>query len=79
MQDGDLVAVAGSVVRAGELVRPPTQPFAQQAVDSQLPAAAGCGHRKVVVLVGSRRALEAVARTVGAGCRHTAPDHRLMS
>ncbi|MEH1100158.1 SF1B family DNA helicase RecD2 [Micromonospora sp. CPCC 205561] len=33
--------------------------------------------RKLVVLVGSRRALAAAVRTVGAGRRHTALDHRL--
>ncbi|MFB6394874.1 ATP-dependent RecD-like DNA helicase [Polymorphospora sp. 2-325] len=33
--------------------------------------------RKIVVLVGSRRALAAAVRTVGAGRRHTALDHRL--
>ena len=33
--------------------------------------------KKLVVLVGSRRALAAAVRTVGAGRRHTALDHRL--
>ncbi|MGX4654536.1 SF1B family DNA helicase RecD2 [Micromonospora sp. SCSIO 07396] len=33
--------------------------------------------RQLVVLVGSRRALAAAVRTVGAGRRHTALDHRL--
>jgi exodeoxyribonuclease V alpha subunit len=33
--------------------------------------------KKLVVLVGSRRALAAAIRTVGAGRRHTALDHRL--
>jgi exodeoxyribonuclease V alpha subunit len=35
--------------------------------------------KKLVVLVGSRRALAAAVRTVGAGRRHTALDHRLIS
>jgi exodeoxyribonuclease V alpha subunit len=35
--------------------------------------------RKLVVLVGSRRALAAAVRTVGAGRRHTALTHRLTS
>ena len=35
--------------------------------------------RKLVVLVGSRRALAAAVRTVGAGRRHTALTHRLSS
>jgi exodeoxyribonuclease V alpha subunit len=34
--------------------------------------------RKLVVLVGSRRALAAAVRTVGAGRRHTALTHRLL-
>jgi exodeoxyribonuclease V alpha subunit len=33
--------------------------------------------KQLVVLVGSRRALAAAIRTVGAGRRHTALDHRL--
>ncbi|RQX07251.1 ATP-dependent DNA helicase, partial [Micromonospora globispora] len=33
--------------------------------------------KQLVVLVGSRRALSAAVRTVGAGRRHTALDHRL--
>jgi exodeoxyribonuclease V alpha subunit len=33
--------------------------------------------KRLVVLVGSRRALAAAVRTVGAGRRHTALDHRL--
>ncbi|KWV30238.1 SF1B family DNA helicase RecD2 [Micromonospora rifamycinica] len=33
--------------------------------------------RQLVVIVGSRRALAAAVRTVGAGRRHTALDHRL--
>jgi exodeoxyribonuclease V alpha subunit len=33
--------------------------------------------KKLVVLVGSRRALAAAVRTVGAGRRHTALAHRL--
>jgi exodeoxyribonuclease V alpha subunit len=33
--------------------------------------------KKLVVLVGSRRALAAAVRTVGAGRRHTALTHRL--
>ena len=35
--------------------------------------------KKLVVLVGSRRALAAAVRTVGAGRRHTALTHRLQS
>jgi exodeoxyribonuclease V alpha subunit len=35
--------------------------------------------KKLVVLVGSRRALAAAVRTVGAGRRHTALTHRLSS
>ena len=35
--------------------------------------------KKLVVLVGSRRALAAAVRTVGAGRRHTALAHRLSS
>jgi len=35
--------------------------------------------KKLVVLVGSRRALAAAVRTVGAGRRHTALTHRLNS
>jgi exodeoxyribonuclease V alpha subunit len=35
--------------------------------------------KKLVVLVGSRRALAAAVRTVGAGRRHTALTHRLTS
>ena len=34
--------------------------------------------KKLVVLVGSRRALAAAVRTVSAGRRHTALDHRLQ-
>lgn len=34
--------------------------------------------KRLVVLVGSRRALAAAVRTVGAGRRHTALDHRLV-
>ena len=33
--------------------------------------------KKLVVLVGSRRALAAAVRTAGAGRRHTALAHRL--
>ncbi|MFV2102081.1 ATP-dependent RecD-like DNA helicase [Micromonospora sp. LOL_024] len=35
--------------------------------------------KQLVVLVGSRRALHAAVRTVGAGRRHTALDHRLAA
>jgi exodeoxyribonuclease V alpha subunit len=35
--------------------------------------------RKLVVLVGSRRALAAAVRTVGAGRRYTSLAHRLRS
>jgi exodeoxyribonuclease V alpha subunit len=35
--------------------------------------------KQLVVLVGSRRALAAAVRTVGAGRRHTALDHRLRA
>lgn len=35
--------------------------------------------RRLVVLVGSRRALAAAVRTVGAGRRHTALAHRLRA
>jgi exodeoxyribonuclease V alpha subunit len=35
--------------------------------------------KKLVVLVGSRRALAAAVRTIGAGRRHTALSHRLSS
>ena len=35
--------------------------------------------KQLVVLVGSRRALAAAVRTVGAGRRHTALAHRLSS
>jgi exodeoxyribonuclease V alpha subunit len=35
--------------------------------------------KKLVVLVGSRRALAAAVRTVGAGRRHTALTYRLRS
>ena len=35
--------------------------------------------KKLVVLVGSRRALAAAVRTVGAGRRHTALTHRLTT
>ena len=35
--------------------------------------------KKLVILVGSRRALAAAVRTVGAGRRHTALDHRLST
>jgi len=34
--------------------------------------------KKLVVLVGSRRALAAAVRTVSAGRRHTALNHRLQ-
>ncbi|WP_433337297.1 SF1B family DNA helicase RecD2 [Spirillospora sp. CA-294931] len=34
--------------------------------------------KKLVVLVGARRALAAAVRTAGAGRRHTALDHRIM-
>ena len=35
--------------------------------------------KKLVVLVGSRRALAAAVRTLGAGRRHTALTHRLQT
>jgi exodeoxyribonuclease V alpha subunit len=55
------------------------EPFVPADAQEHLLYSAVTRAKKLVVLVGSRRALAAAIRTVSAGRRHTALTHRLTA